>query len=105
MSWLLLLIAGLFECAWVIALKHSSGFTKTVPGVLTVLFMAISMYLLALSMKQIPMGTAYGVWTGIGTAGVVIAGMLWFGESKDVLRIFFLLMIVLGVFGLRISSR
>ncbi len=105
MPWLLLFVAGFFECAWVIALKHSSGFTKAAPGVLTLLFMAISMYLLSLSMKQIPMGTAYGVWTGIGTAGVVIAGMLWFGESKDLLRIFFLMMIVLGVFGLRISSK
>ncbi|TLU83847.1 MAG: multidrug efflux SMR transporter [Chlorobium sp.] len=105
MPWLILIVAGLFECGWVIALNYSSGFTKLLPAVLTVLFMVISMFLLSQSMKQIPMGTAYGVWTGIGTAGVVIVGMLWFGESKDVMRILFLLMIVIGVFGLRISSR
>jgi quaternary ammonium compound-resistance protein SugE len=105
MPWVILIIAGLFECAWVIALNYSMGFTKIVPGMLTILFMVISMVLLSLSMKHIPMGTAYGVWTGIGTAGVMIVGMLWFGESKDALRILFLMMIVTGVLGLRISSR
>jgi quaternary ammonium compound-resistance protein SugE len=105
MAWFFLVAAGLFECAWVLSLRDSLGFTKAVPTVLTAVFMLISIILLSVSMKQIPMGTAYAVWTGIGTAGVVIMGMLWFAESKDTMRILFLAMILLGVIGLRISSK
>jgi quaternary ammonium compound-resistance protein SugE len=104
MAWVLLIIAGLFECAWVIALEYSAGFTKPVPSLLTAVFMTISIVLLSLSMKTIPMGTAYAVWTGLGTAGVMIIGMVWLGESREVLRLFFLSMIVAGIIGLRIAS-
>jgi quaternary ammonium compound-resistance protein SugE len=105
MGWFVLFAAGLFECAWVLSLRYSQGFTKAVPTVLTAVFMLISIILLSVSMKHIPMGTAYAVWTGIGTAGVAIMGILLFSESKETVRILFLVMIMIGVIGLRFSSK
>ncbi|NTU98313.1 MAG: multidrug efflux SMR transporter [Chlorobiaceae bacterium] len=104
MPWIVLIVAGLFECAWVVSLAYSRGFTKPVPAILTAVFMLVSIVLLSYSMNDIPMGTAYAVWTGIGTAGVAVIGMVWFAESGDFMRICFLLMIMLGITGLRFFS-
>lgn len=104
MAWVTLAVAGLFECAWAIGLKYTEGFTKLVPSVLTALAMAISLWLLSVAMKTIPVGTAYGVWTGIGAVGVAIMGMILFGESRDTLRVVCLVLIVAGIVGLKLTS-
>ena len=104
MAWLLLFIAGLFEIAWAVGLKYSNGFTKFWPSVFTVVSLIISMTLLALSVKTLPVGTAYGVWTGIGAVGTAILGIILFGESKEFIRIFFILLIITGIVGLKIFS-
>jgi quaternary ammonium compound-resistance protein SugE len=104
MAWILLFIAGLFEIAWAVGLKYSQGFTRLWPSVFTVVSLIISMTLLALSVKTLPVGTAYGVWTGIGAVGTAILGIILFGESKEFIRIFFILLIVTGIVGLKIFS-
>jgi quaternary ammonium compound-resistance protein SugE len=104
MAWTYLVVAGLFECGWAIGLKYTEGFTKLIPSLLTVSAMAISFWLLSLAMKTIPLGTAYAVWTGIGAVGVAIMGMVLFGESRDVLRIICLFLIVSGIVGLKLVS-
>lgn len=104
MAWVILLFAGLLEVAWAVLLKQSEGFTR--PGV-TVGFVAtlvLSMVLLAQALKTLPVGTAYAVWTGIGAAGTAIIGMLWLGESRDVLKLVSLVMLVAGIIGLRVTS-
>ena len=105
MAWIYLVIAGLFECAWAIGLKYTEGFTRITPSVLTVAAMAISFWLLSTAMRTIPVGTAYAVWTGIGAIGVAVMGMILFGESRDVLRIISLLLIVTGIVGLKLVSK
>ena len=105
MAWFLLFTAGLFECGWAIALKYSDGFTRPMPAVAAITGAIISFWLLSVAMKSIPMGTAYAVWTGIGAVGVAILGMILFGESRDVLRILCLLLIVSGIIGLKLLSR
>jgi len=104
MAWILLIFAGLFECGWAIGLKYTEGFTRLMPSLLTVAAMVISFWLLSTSMKTIPVGTAYAVWTGIGAVGVAIMGMVLFGESRDILRIISLLLIVSGIIGLKLVS-
>ncbi len=104
MAWIYLAVAGLFECGWAIGIKYTEGFTKPVPTVLTISAMAISFWLLSIAMKTIPIGTAYAVWTGIGAVGVALLGMLLFNESKDMVRIFCLLLIVSGIIGLKLVS-
>lgn len=104
MAWFYLVIAGLFECGWAIGLKYTEGFTRLVPSLLTVIAMALSFWLLSAAMKTIPVGTAYAVWTGIGAVGVAILGMVLFGESREMVRIFCLLLIVSGILGLKLAS-
>lgn len=104
MAWFYLIVAGLFECGWAIGLKYTEGFTKLVPSLLTVSAMAISFWLLSIAMKTIPVGTAYAIWTGIGAVGVSILGMLLLGESRDILRLICLLLIVSGIVGLKLVS-
>jgi len=104
-AWVYLFVAGLFECAWAIGLKYTEGFSKPLPTVLTMIAMGISFWLLSIAMKTIPVGTAYAVWTGIGAVGVAIMGMFLFNESKDILRILCLLLIVSGIVGLKLVSK
>ena len=104
MAWVVLVVAGLFECGWAIGLKYTEGFTRAVPSTLTLAAMVISLWLLSIAMKTIPVGTAYAAWTGIGAVGVAILGMILFGESRDVLRLLCLLLIVAGVAGLKLVS-
>ncbi len=102
MPWMYLLVAGLFEIAWAVGLKYTEGFTRLLPSIGTMVAMVISFWLLAASLKTIPIGTAYAVWTGIGAVGTAILGMLLFGESTHVVRILCILMIVSGIAGLRV---
>ncbi|MCB8876544.1 quaternary ammonium compound efflux SMR transporter SugE [Acidisoma silvae] len=104
MNWLFLVVAGCLEIAWAIAMKYSEGFTKLVPSVLTVVLVIASMSLLSLSLKTLPVGLAYGVWTGIGTVGTAILGILLFGEPAGVARLCCMGLIVAGIAGLRILS-
>src|SRR5210317_1052159 len=100
MAWVYLGIAGLFEIGWALGLKYTEGFSKLFPSVLTLLSMGLSVWLLSIAMKSIPVGTAYAVWTGIGAVGVALLGMLLFGESREVLRLLCLLLIITGIVGL-----
>jgi len=104
MAWVYLITAGLFECVWAIGLKYTEGFSKPIPSVITLVAMAISFALLANAMRTIPVGTAYAIWTGIGAVGVALIGMFFLGESKDVLRMLCLLLIVCGIVGLKLVS-
>ena len=104
MDWIILFIAGLFETAWAIGMKYSNGFTKLYPSIFTLVTMAFSVYLLSVSLKTLPVGTAYAVWTGIGAVGTATLGIILFGESKDLIRIGFIFLIIVGIIGLRIFS-
>ena len=104
MAWLALFIAGLLEIGWAVGLKYTHGFTRLWPSVLTVVTMALSFALLSYSLKTIPVGTGYAVWTGIGAAGTALIGILFLGESRDALRGACLLLIVGGVIGLKFAS-
>lgn len=105
MHWIILIVAGLFETGWAIGLKYTDGFTKLLPSVLTGLSMAISVYMLSVALKEIPIGTGYAVWTGIGAVGTAVLGMILFDESKDIARIICILLIVSGIIGLKIFSK
>ncbi|SHF29935.1 quaternary ammonium compound-resistance protein SugE [Seinonella peptonophila] len=104
MAWLYLVIAGIFEVVWAVGLKYTHGFTKLFPSIITIAAMGISFFLLSTSLKQLPIGTAYAIWTGIGALGTVIVGMLFLNEPKNLLRILFLFMIVIGIVGLKWSA-
>jgi quaternary ammonium compound-resistance protein SugE len=104
MAWIYLLLAGLLEIGWAIGLKYTDGFTRLWPSVATALTMAASFGLLSLALRTIPMGTAYAVWTGIGAAGTAAFGMAFLGESRDVIRLVFLLLIIGGVAGLKFAA-
>jgi len=103
-AWIVLLIAGLCEIAWAIGLKYTEGFTRLIPSVWTLAAMAASVILLAWSLKALPVGTAYAVWTGIGAVGTAVLGMLLFGESREVARLVCIGLIVAGILGLKFLS-
>ena len=104
MAWLYLFIAGLFEIGWAIGLKYSESFTRPLPTLVTVVCLIISMLLLALAVRTLPIGTAYAIWTGIGAVGAVAAGILLFHEPATATRFFFAALIVTGIIGLKLSS-
>jgi quaternary ammonium compound-resistance protein SugE len=104
MAWAYLTVAGLFEIGWAVGLKYSDGFSKPFPSLLTISAMILSVWLLALAMKTIPVGTAYAVWTGIGAIGVAVLGMVLFGESREILRLICLFLIIAGIIGLKLVS-
>lgn len=101
MAWVVLFVAGLFEVGWAIGLKYTEGFTKLAPTVWTAASMVVSLVLLGLALKQLPVGTAYAVWTGIGTLGTAILGIYLFGEPATVLRLLCIGLITIGIVGLR----
>jgi quaternary ammonium compound-resistance protein SugE len=104
MSWLYLFVAGLLEIAWAVGLKYTEGFTRLAPSVLTVIAMIASFGMLGLALRTLPLGTAYAVWTGIGTVGTVLLGIFFFNEPTDAPRIICIALIVAGVAGLRFLS-
>ena len=104
MNWVVLLAAGLFEVVWATALKLSHGFTNKLAVATVVIGMALSVWLLSLAMRTIPMGTAYAIWTGIGAVGGVVAGILLFGESASPMRLASAALIVVGIVGLKLSA-
>jgi quaternary ammonium compound-resistance protein SugE len=104
MAWLVLVVAGLFEVGWAIGLKYTEGFTRLVPSVATAVAMVVSVVLLAFSMRTLPVGTAYAVWTGIGAVGTVILGIVLFGEPATVARLACIGLILAGIVGLKLVS-
>nr|MBL8456980.1 quaternary ammonium compound efflux SMR transporter SugE [Zoogloeaceae bacterium] len=100
MNWFLLVLAGLFEVVWAIGLKHTEGFTKLTPSIITVAAMGISFYLLSAALRTLPLGTAYGVWVGIGAVGTAVAGILLFNETATPLKLVSLVLVVAGIAGL-----
>ena len=102
MAWVYLAIAGLFEMGWAIGLKYTDGFTRLVPTTLTVAAMIISVVLLGLALRDLPVGTGYAVWTGIGTVGTALLGMYLFGDPATVARLASIGLIVAGIVGLKV---
>jgi len=104
-SWIILIIAGLFEVCWAVGLKYTEGFTKLVPSLFTLSTLAISMFLLAKASQTLPIGTAYGVWVGVGALGAAILGVFLFNESASPARIFFLGLLLVSIIGLKLTSK
>jgi quaternary ammonium compound-resistance protein SugE len=104
MPWILLVLAGLFEVGWAIGLKYTDGFTKLWPTVGTIAAMAISLGLLGIAMKSLPVGTAYAIWVGVGAVGTVILGIVLFQEPTNALRLISVGLIIAGLVGLKLAS-
>lgn len=104
MSWAILVIAGLFEIGWAIGLKYTLGFSRLWPSVWTILAMIVSLWLLGIAMKSLPVGTAYGVWVGVGAVGTAILGIAVLGESANAGRLISIALIVAGIIGLKLST-
>ncbi len=104
MAWAILFAAGILEIGWAIGLKYTEGFTRLVPSVLTLVSMVASVILLGLALKTLPVGTAYAVWTGIGTVGTAILGIVLFGEPATALRLACIALIVAGIVGLKVAA-
>jgi len=104
MAWIILFFAGLSEIGWAVGLKYTEGFTRLVPSALTITSMLVSIGLLGLALKTLPLGTAYAVWTGIGTVGTALLGIILFGESTAALRLACIGLIVAGIVGLKLVS-
>jgi quaternary ammonium compound-resistance protein SugE len=104
MSWIILFFAGLFEVGWAVGLKYTEGFSRPLPTALTIAAMLISLGLLGVAMKELPLGTAYAIWTGVGAIGTVIAGIVLFGESMALFRLASVALILCGLVGLKLST-
>lgn len=103
-AWIFLIVAGILEAGWAIGLKYTEGFTRLVPSLLTIMAIAVSMFLLARAAQTIPIGTAYAVWVGIGAAGAVFLGHLLFGEPLPAPRIIFLILLIIALIGLKLTT-
>ncbi len=104
MAWIILFVAGLFEVGWAVGLKYTEGFTRLWPTVWTAVALIASMVLLGLSLRTLPLGTAYAVWTGIGTVGTVILGIVLFREPATAMRLLCIALILAGIVGLKMSA-
>ncbi|MEK1893468.1 MAG: multidrug efflux SMR transporter [Rhizobium sp.] len=104
MAWFLLFLAGLFECGWAIGLKYTDGFTRPLPTTLTVISMVVSVVLLGIAVKTLPIGTAYAVWTGVGSVGTVLLGIWLLGDAATASRLLCILLIVAGIAGLKATA-
>ncbi len=103
-AWIFLLLAGFFEICFTISLKYSQGFSKIVPSIITVIFIVMSFFSVAQAMKTIPIGTAYAVWAGIGAAGTVVTGIIFFGDSHHIVRLLSIMLIIIGIIGLKLVN-
>lgn len=104
MAWFYLLLAGLTEIAWAVGLKHTQGWTRPGPSLVTILLMIASFGFLSQALKSLPIGTAYAIWTGIGAVGTVVVGIVWFGEPRTALRLACIGLILVGIAGLKLTS-
>jgi quaternary ammonium compound-resistance protein SugE len=103
-AWAILFVAGLCEVAWAVGLKYTHGFTRALPTALVLVAMVASVWLLAIALRTIPLGTGYAVWTGVGAVGTALAGILFFEESRDLVRLLCILLIVAGIAGLKLAT-
>ena len=103
LAWVFLILAGFFEICFTISLKYSQGFTKIIPSIITVIFIVLSFFSVAQSMKTISIGTAYAVWAGIGAVGTVSCGILFFGDSYHIIRLLSIFLIIIGIIGLKLA--
>lgn len=104
MAWIILVVAGVFEVCWAIGLKYTDGFTRIWPTIGTVLAMIISVLLLGIAMKSLPVGTAYAVWVGVGAVGTVMLGIILFDDPADTVRIVSVALIIAGIIGLKLAT-
>jgi quaternary ammonium compound-resistance protein SugE len=104
MNWIILIVAGLFEVGWAIGLKYTEGFTRLWPTVWTIVAMIISLGLLGIALKALPVGTAYSIWVGVGAVGTVILGIVLLGEAASVTRMISVALIIAGIIGLKLST-
>lgn len=104
MTWVILFLAGLCEVVWAVGLKYTDGFTRILPSVITIVGMVASVWLLAIAMRSLPLGTAYAVWVGIGTVGAFVAGVILFGEGLGWVRLASVALIITGLVGLKLSA-
>ena len=104
MAWILLIIAGILEAGWAIGLKFTQGFTRPVPSILTILAIIVSMYLLAVAARTLPIGTAYAAWGGIGAFGAIVLGIVLLGEPVTPMRLFFMGLLLVSIIGLQVSG-
>lgn len=105
MNWFALIVAGIFEIMWAVGIKYTQGFTKLIPSIFTIIAMIISVFLLSYALKTIPIGTGYAVWTGIGACGTLLFGMFFLGESKDLIRIVSILVIIACIVILKMTHK
>jgi len=103
LSWIFLLLAAFFEICFTISLQYSQGFSRLVPSIITVIFIVLSFFSVSQSMKTISIGTAYAVWAGIGAAGTVITGIIFFGDSYHIIRLLSIMLIIIGIIGLKLA--
>ena len=103
-AWIVLIIAGLFEICWAVGLKYSEGFTKLIPSIFTLTTLGISMFLLARATQVLPIGTAYGVWVGVGALGTAVLGIVLFQESVTPMKLVFLVMLLVSIIGLKVTN-
>ncbi len=104
MAWILVIIAGLLESGWAIGLKYTAGFTKPIPSLFTAAAIILSLFLLSIAARSLPIGTAYAVWVGIGALGAAILGIVWLGEPATPARIFFLGLLLVSIVGLKVTA-
>ena len=104
MNWVHLAIAGIFEIAWAVGLKYTEGWSRLWPSIITAVLMIASFYFLSLAVRTLPIGTAYAVWTGIGTVGAAALGMVLFDEPRDIVRVLCIVLIIAGIAGLKLTS-
>ena len=104
MNWIVLIVAGLFEVVWAVGLKYTEGFTRPLPTVVTVVAMGLSFYLLSWALRELPLGSAYAVWVGVGAIGTALVGVWLFGEALSPLKVLSLGLIVAGIAGLRVAT-
>jgi len=105
MAWILLFVAGILEAAWAVGLKYTDGFTRPLPSVVTILGIVVSLFMLSIAARTLPIGTAYGVWVGIGAAGAAALGIWLLGEPANPGRLFFLALLVVAIVGLKLTTR
>lgn len=103
MAWIYIIMAGLLEIVWVIGLKYSHGFTKIIPSIFTVVIIIFSFFLLSKALHSIPLGTGYAIFTGLGTVGTVVIGMLFLDETINPLKVFFMALMILGMIGIKVN--
>lgn len=103
MAWIYIIMAGLLEIVWVFGLKYSHGFTEIIPSIVTIIIIIFSFFLLSKALHSIPLGTGYAIFTGLGTVGTVVTGMLFWGETINPLKVFFVALMILGIIGIKIG--